>query len=165
MTERSQTHATFVLERHYPVPVERVWDAFADLEIKRQWFGSADFVDQERREDFRVGGVAIHDGRRGSSGPLSQFRATYTDITPLQRIVYTYDMWLDGVHASTSITTIVLEPAEERGRPGTRLTFTEQGVHLDGVHGPGPQAAAGREKGTAGLLDAIGALLAAAPAN
>jgi hypothetical protein len=71
-------------------------------------------------------------------------------------------MWLDGVHASTSITTIVFEPSRDKGHPGTRLTFTEQGVHLDGVHGPGPQAAAGREAGTAGLLDAIGALLGAA---
>jgi uncharacterized protein YndB with AHSA1/START domain len=102
--------------------------------------------------------------RRGrhNTGPLSQFRATYTDIVPHERIVHTYDMWLDGVHASTSITTIVLDPSEDEGHPGTRLTFTEQGVHLDGVHGPGPQVAAGREQGTAGLLDAIGALLVAA---
>jgi hypothetical protein len=35
-------------------------------------------------------------------------------------------------------------------------------MRLDGVHGPGPQAAAGREAGTAGLVDTIGALLAAA---
>jgi len=105
MTTHSQTHATFVLERVYPVPIERVWEAFADPEIKRQWFGSPDFMEQERREDFRVGGVAIHDGRRHRTGPLSQFRATYTDIVPHERIIYTYDMWLDGVHASTSITT------------------------------------------------------------
>ena len=58
MRERSQTHATFVLERYSPVPVERVWDAFADPEMKRQWFGSGDFVERERREDFCVGGVA-----------------------------------------------------------------------------------------------------------
>jgi uncharacterized protein YndB with AHSA1/START domain len=128
MTTRSQTHATFALERVYPVPIERVWEAFADPEIKRQWFGSPEFI----------------------------------EIVPHERIVYTYDMWLDGVHASTSITTIVFEPSEDEGHPGTRLTFTEQGVHLDGVHGPGPQAAAGREAGTAGLLDAIGALLVAA---
>lgn len=155
MTDRTQTHATFVLEREYPVPLERVWAAFADPEIKRKWFGSDGFVDTERSEDFRVGGVAIADGYPSGGGPLSQFRATYTDITPNERIVYTYDMWLDGVHASTSITTIVFEPIGG----GTRLTFTEQGVHLDGVHGPGPEAAAGRETGTADLLDAIGDLL------
>jgi len=151
---RTQTHATFVLEREYPVPVQRVWEAFADPEIKAKWFGSDDFVDVERSQDFRVGGVAIDDGRHGPDGPLSQFRATFTDIVDEERIVYSYDMWLDGVHASTSITTIVFEPTED----GTRLTLTEQGVHLDGVHGPGPDAAAGREEGTRGLLENIAAL-------
>ena len=155
---RTQTHATFVLERDYPVPVERVWEAFADADIKAKWFGSDDFVDVERSQDFRVGGVAIDDGRHGADGPLSQFRATFTDIVDQERIVYSYDMWLDGVHASTSITTIVFEPTDD----GTHLTFTEQGVHLDGVHGPGPQAAAGREEGTRGLLENIAALFAEA---
>jgi uncharacterized protein YndB with AHSA1/START domain len=159
MTDRTQTHATFVIEREYPVPVDRVWAAFADPEIKRNWFGSDEFIEVERGDDFRVGGVATDDGRQGEGGPLSQFRATYTDITPHERIVYTYDMWLDGAHASTSITTIVLEPTHDGA--GTQLTFTEQGVHLDGVHGPGPEAAAGRESGTAGLLDALGKLLTA----
>ena len=158
MTTRTQTHATFVLERDYPVPVERVWEAFADADIKAKWFGSDDFVDVERSQDFRVGGVAIDDGRHGADGPLSQFRATFTDIVDQERIVYSYDMWLDGVHASTSITTIVFEPTDD----GTHLTFTEQGVHLDGVHGPGPQAAAGREEGTRGLLENIAALFAEA---
>jgi uncharacterized protein YndB with AHSA1/START domain len=59
------------------------------------------------------------------------------------------------VHASTSITTIVFEPTDDGG---TRLTFTEQGVHLDGVHGPGPDAAAGREEGTRQLLEGIAQL-------
>jgi len=158
MTEHTQTHATFTLERRYPVPVDRVWKAFSDPEIKRTWFGGDDFIDVERSEDFRVGGVAIDDGRPRGGGPLSQFRGVYTDIVEHQRIVYGYDMWLDGVHASTSITTIVFEP-EDDPTPGTRLTFTEQGVHLDGVHGPGPEAAAGREEGTAELLDALSKVL------
>ncbi len=157
MSDRTATHATFVLEREYPVALDRVWAAFADPEVKRRWFGSDGFVDVERTEDFRVGGIAVADGYPTGGGPLSQFRATYTDIVPEQRIVYVYDMWLDGVHASTSITTIVFESVPA----GTRLTFTEQGVHLDGVHGPGPAAAAGREEGTASLLDAVGALLGA----
>lgn len=156
MTDSTQTHATFVLEREYPVPVDRVWAAFADPEMKSKWFGSDEFVDVKSSDDFRVGGVAIDDGYHGEGGPLSQFHATYTDIAPGERIVYTYDMWLDGAHASTSVTTIVFEPTAG----GTRLTFTEQGVYLDGVHGPGPEAAAGRESGTAGLLDALGKALA-----
>lgn len=158
MTARTQTHATFVIEREYPVPVERVWAAFADQEIKRKWFGSDEFVYVEQSDDFRVGGVTIDDGYHRDGGPLSQYRAIYTDIVPNERIVCTYDMWLDRAHASTSIVTIVFAPTDDEG---TRLTFTEQGVHLDGVHGPGPDAAAGREAGTAGLLDALGTVLAA----
>jgi uncharacterized protein YndB with AHSA1/START domain len=148
-TSRTQTHATFVLERDYAAPVDRVWSAFADADVKKQWFGPDDIEDAEVSEDFRVGGVAINHGTM--QGRRSEFRATYSDIVDRERIVYVYDMWSDGVHASTSITTIVLEPTAE----GTRLTFTEQGVHLDGVHGPGPGAAAGREHGTGWLLDRI----------
>ncbi len=155
MTALTQTHATFVIEREYPVPVARVWQAFADPEIKHRWFGGDEFVILERSDDFRVGGVSDELSRYGEDGPLGRFRAVYTDIVDQQRIVFGYDMWLEDAHASTSITTILFEPTET----GTRLTYTEQGVHLDGVHGPGPEAAAGREEGTAQLLDQLGAVL------
>jgi uncharacterized protein YndB with AHSA1/START domain len=159
MSNHTELHATFTLERNYPVPVAKVWEAFADLEVKKQWFGGGEqFVDVKQQEDFVVGGIATNEARFGPNGPVTQFRATYTDIVENERIVYTYDMWLDGVHASTSLATIVFEESED----GTRLTLTEQGVHLDGVHGPGPEAAAGREQGTGDLLDKLGAVLTAA---
>ncbi|MFF0266827.1 SRPBCC domain-containing protein [Kribbella sp. NPDC004536] len=157
MTTHSQTHATFVLERDYPVPVDRVWAAFADPELKRKWFGSDDFIYTDRTDDFRVGGTTTDDGYDGEGGPFSQFHATYTDIKPHERIVYTYDMWLNGAHASTSITTIVFTPTPT----GTHLTFTEQGVHLDNVHGP--DAASGRESGTATLLETLAKVLTPTP--
>ena len=61
-------------------------------------------------------------------------------------------MWVDGRHMSTSLTTIALEPDGDQ----TRLTYTEQGVHLDGL-----DSAEGREQGCQGLLDQLGAYLAA----
>ena len=75
---------------------------------------------------------------------MHKFLSTYTDIVEQQRIVYVYDMWLDDAHISTSITTVTLEPADE----GTRLTFVEQGVHLDGH-----ATAEGREEGTGEILE------------
>ena len=157
MTALTQTHATFVIERDYPVPVGRVWEAFADAAVKATWWGGDEFVILEKSDDFRVGGGDTELSRYGADGPLGRYASSYTDIVEHERIVFTYDMWLEDAHASTSLVTIVLEPTES----GTRLTYTEQGVHLDGVHGPGPEAAAGREEGTAGLLDQLGAALTA----
>jgi len=150
VTERSQIHATFVIERAYPVPVEAVWHALSDNDVRDQWFGAGDAFDvQEKSHEFRVGGHGIEQGQ-WHGGPRSRFTSTYTDIVDLQRIVFTYDMWVEERHMSTSLTTIVLEPDGDH----TRLTYTEQGVHFDGLDSP-----EGREEGTKGLLDQLGAYL------
>lgn len=148
--QRSQTHATFVIEKTYPVPVDAVWFALTDNAARDQWFGGGDAFDvREKSHDFRVGGHAVEAGQ-WHGGPESRFDATYTDVVDRQRIVFTYDMWAGDDHMSTSLTTIVLEPVAD----GTRLTYTEQGVHLDGIDSP-----EGRETGTRGLLDTLGEFL------
>ena len=146
--ERSQTHATFVIERSYDAPIEAVWQALSDNDARAVWFGGgSDFEEEERSHDFRVDGKGIESGK-WRNGPKSRFVSTYTDIVDKERIVYTYDMWVDDRHMSTSLTTIVLE----REGDGTFMTFTEQAVHLDGL-----DTVEGREEGTRGLLDALGA--------
>jgi uncharacterized protein YndB with AHSA1/START domain len=149
--ERSQTHATFVLERTYPASVAAVWHALSDTAARDEWFsGGPQFEAREKSHEFRVGGHASEEGE-WHGGPRSRFSSTYTDIVEHQRIVFTYDMWVNEQHLSTSVTTIVLEPQGEQ----TRLTYTEQGVHLDGL-----DSVEGREEGTHGLLDNLGAFLA-----
>ena len=149
--QHSQTHATFVVERTYDADVARVWHALSDNDARDQWFGGGpEFTEVEKSHDFRVGGHGIEDGQ-WHGGPTSRFHSTYTDIVEHRRIVFTYDMWQDGRHMSTSLTTIALEPDGDR----TRLTYTEQGVHLDGI-----DTVEGREEGTKGLLDLLGAYLA-----
>jgi uncharacterized protein YndB with AHSA1/START domain len=146
--ERSQTHATFVIERTYDAPVDAVWHALSDNDARLAWFGGGpEFEESERSHDFRVGGKEIEAGK-WRNGPMSRYVATYTDIVDNERMVFTYDMWVDDRHMSTSLTTITLEPDGD----GTHLTFTEQAVHLDGL-----DTAEGREEGTRGLLDALGA--------
>jgi uncharacterized protein YndB with AHSA1/START domain len=148
--ERSQAHATFVLERTYPVPVQAVWHALSDQEARDQWFSAGPAFDaDEKSHEFRVGGHGSEEGQ-WHGGPRSRFHSTYTDIVDLKRIVFTYDMWVDGRHMSTSLTTIALEP--DGGQ--TRLTYTEQGVHFDGLDSP-----EGREEGSGGLLDQLGSYL------
>jgi uncharacterized protein YndB with AHSA1/START domain len=153
ITKPSETHATFVIERAYPVPVDVVWHALSDNDARDQWFGGGDeFEVREKSHDFRVGGHATEDGQwRG--GPTSRFESTYTDIVDQARIVFTYDMWVDGRHISTSLTTIAVEP----GDGATLLTYTEQGVHLDGL-----DTVEGREEGMRGILDTLGSFVARA---
>ena len=152
-TERSQTHATFVIERDLDAPVGAAWRAFSDDDARQQWFGAGEAFDRsEMSHDFRVGGGGIEDGQ-WHGGPTSRFVSTYTDIVEHQRIVFTYDMWVDGQHLSTSLTTVAFEPTN--GGAGTRLTYTEQGVHFDGLDSP-----EGREEGTRGILDQFAAYLA-----
>ncbi len=150
-TQRSQTHATFVIERAYPFPLQRVWYALSNNAARDQWFGGgAEFAVEVKSHDFRVGGRVVETGQ-WHGGPRSRFEATYTDIVEHQRIVFTYDMWVNHRHMSTSITTIALEPVSD----GTRLTYTEQSVHFDGL-----DTVEGREAGTRGLLDNLGVVLA-----
>ena len=150
--ERSQTHATFVVERNYPVPVHAVWHALSDNTARDQWFGGGPQFDvHEKSHDFRVGGRAVEEGQ-WHGGPRSRFASTYTDIVDQQRVVFTYDMWVDGRHLSTSLTTMALEPDGD----GTRLTYTEQGVHFDGL-----DTVEAREEGTRGILDNLGSFLVA----
>ena len=149
-TKHSQAHATFAIERSYPVPVAAVWHALSDNDARDQWFGAGPAFDtDEKSHDFRVGGHGTEDGQ-WHGGPRSRFESIYTDIVDLQRIVFTYDMWIDGRHLSTSLTTIALEDDGDR----TLLTYVEQGVHFDGLDSP-----EGREEGTKGLLDQLGSYL------
>ena len=150
-TTRTIAHATFVVERTLDAPLDRVWDAFAVPEQHAQWFGAdPGFTPTEESEDFRVGGRAVQDGQ-WHGGPTSRYVATYTDIVERQRIVSTYDMWVGGEHLSTSLTTTELEAVDG----GTRLTYTEQGVFLDGVE-DGSQ----REVGFQGIFDTLATYLA-----
>jgi uncharacterized protein YndB with AHSA1/START domain len=148
--ERSQVHATFAIEREYDVPVSAVWRALSDNGERDQWFGGgAEFDAHENSHDFRIGGHGIEDGQ-WREGPTSRFVSTYTDIVDQYRMVFTYDMWVNDQHMSTSLTTIVVEPEGD----GTRLTYTEQGVHFEGL-----DSVEGREEGTRGLLDLLGNFL------
>ena len=147
MSKRSATHGTFTLERVYDAPPARVFKAWADPAIKARWFaGPSDWQMLERSIEFRVGGTDRLSGRKGS-GIVSTFDAVYHDIVPDQRIIYCYDMRLDDAHISASLATVQLAPAAA----GTRLTFTEQAVFLDGYDDSGS-----RERGTRILLEQLG---------
>ena len=150
-TASTVAHSVFVVERTFDAPLDRVWDAFAVPEQHAQWFGAEEsFTATEDSNDFRPGGKAVQDGQ-WHGGPTSRYVATYTDIVDQQRIVATYDMWVDGAHLSTSLNSTEFEAVEG----GTLVTYTEHGAFFDGLE-DGSQ----REAGFQGIFDTLAAYLA-----
>ena len=150
---RNITHATFEIERAYPVTRDRVFAAFADRELKQRWFGPPPgWTDTTHTMDFRVGGAETSLGRE-PGGQLHRFEARYQDIVENDRIVYSYDLYLDDTRISVSLATIELVPDGS----GTRMIFTEHGAFLDGIEDP-----AEREHGTKLMFDGLAAALEAA---
>jgi uncharacterized protein YndB with AHSA1/START domain len=146
MTARTTVHGSFSLERTYRASPAQVYAAFATREGKEGWFvGGAGYSVLERNFDFRIDGTERVTGR-WENGTVSQFDARYFDIIPLERIVYAYEMRLNGTKISVSLATIEFKPAGE----GTRLTITEHGAFLDGYDDNGA-----REHGTGMLMERV----------
>ena len=153
MTDRSIVHATFTIKRTYAAPRALVFSAFSDFDMKSQWFGG--LATPDAALDFRVGGGEHSRGEFTAHGITTVFRydATYYDIVENERIVYAYDMDMNGQRISVSLATVEFADA---GNGGTELKLTELGAFLDGLDTP-----ATREGGTASMLDALGKLVGA----
>jgi uncharacterized protein YndB with AHSA1/START domain len=143
MSKRSVEHAAFVVERVYDASPERTFAAWSDPQAKARWYNGSE---GDYELDFRVGGWERHGGML-PDGREYAYQAHFRDIVPDRRIVYTYDMLLDGTRISVSVATAEFRPE----RDGTRLVFTEQGAFLDGHEIP-----ARREQGMGSLLDSLG---------
>ena len=143
MSEGSVEHATFVVQRVYDASPDRTFAAWSDPQAKARWYNGSE---GEYEFDFRIGGWERHQGT-APDGRHYAYQALFWDIVPGQRILYTYDMLLDGIRISVSVATAEFKPE----RDGTRLVFTEQGAYLDGHVKP-----AQREHGMGSLLDSLG---------
>jgi uncharacterized protein YndB with AHSA1/START domain len=151
MSDRTVVHDTFVIDRTYAASVSRVFNAFADAEVKKQWWGDDDIEqDAEHVIDFRIGGRESMSGSVPDGSASFTFDAVYQDIVPDSRFVYSYEMTMNGQRISVSVAT--LEFYAEGS--GTRLILTEQGAYLDGL-----DTSAQREEGTQQLLNALGTYL------
>jgi uncharacterized protein YndB with AHSA1/START domain len=147
---KNLVHNTFVVERSYPSSPAQIFAAFADPVLKAKWFaGPPGTTAHDKSMDFRVGGsetvrTVFPDGKE------SRFACRYCEIVPDRRIVYTYEMWINGEYLSVSIATIEIVPEPKR----TRLVITEAGAFFGSQ-----DDADSRRLGTEWLIDKLGASL------
>jgi uncharacterized protein YndB with AHSA1/START domain len=154
MTERSANHATFAIERTYPTATpSRTFAAWTDAKTKDVWMDDPDYgSDGSTIElEFAVGGHERFGGV-APDGTSYRYDAVYYDIIDDQRIVYCYEMYSGAERMSVSVVTVEFAAAGD----GTALTYTEQGVFLDGIDKP-----EARREGTEWLLDNLGKYLGA----
>jgi uncharacterized protein YndB with AHSA1/START domain len=142
MSDRSVTHATFTLERTYPVRPDRVFNAWANAQVKARWFAGNP---EDYELDFRPGGIERN--RATHEGQQITWESLYREIVTNERIVYTSTLAENDAVATVSLTTVEFVPEGER----TRLVLVEAGAYLDGHEQP-----AWREQGTSDWLDALG---------
>ena len=95
----------FTIERRFRQSPQQVFQAFADPDLRHRWFRVPDsWTDTEWSLDFRVGGGELNAGR-DPRGAHHAFRSRFHDIVEGKRIVFAYDMLLDGRLTSVSLTT------------------------------------------------------------
>lgn len=152
----SPEHGQFTIEKVIAASPAAVFRAYAEEELKRQWFVDSDgpgWTKHAYSLDFRPGGTetgAFELAERPGAG-LHENATTYLDIVDGERIVYAYTMAWNGRVHSASLATVSFAATEA----GCRLTVTEQGAHFPPSDGPEM-----RRGGVEAQLDALVKLFA-----
>lgn len=145
MTDASEHHRQFTIERVYANCPAHVWAAWSIREKKAAWLRNGGL-----EMDFRPGGAERSRFRDQMGEHVNE--ALYFEIKEGERIVLAYSMAVNGRVHTASLVTIVFR--DEGG--GTRLLYTEQMCVM-----PPSDGAEGRQHGWSALLDGLGTYLAA----
>ena len=132
------------LTRLIDAPPEIVFEVWSRPEHLVEWWGPAGFSLPGCDLDFRVGG-AFRYRMRNPSGGDHWLRGVFQEITPPERLVFTF-AWGDAQRATGPVTlvTVSFEPCDGK----TRVTLLQTGFESD-------SAARAHEGGWSSQLDRL----------
>jgi uncharacterized protein YndB with AHSA1/START domain len=139
-----------VSERVFDAPRDRVFAAYTDPELIPEWWGPRSVTTTVDEMDVRPGGAwrFVH---RESGGQEYGFRGTFREVTPPERLVYTFE-W-EGMPGHVLVETVAFEDLGERTKvTATSLFHTPE--ERDGM------LASGMESGITESHDRLAELLA-----
>ena len=114
-------------DRTYDLPIEKVWQAWTDPEILKQWWGPDNVTIPECIIDLKVGGrvyIVIEAGEamgpyKGTRWPME---GKYTIIENHSKLSYEAKAWTEGQEDSTQIDQLTeLALSEENGKTTIKL--------------------------------------------
>jgi len=95
---KDEKNATLTIERVFPAPRHRVWQAFTDAAILDQWWAPKPWKAETITMDFRVSGH-WHYAMKGPDGETHYGRTNYLEIEP-ERFYRAHDVFADASGAA-----------------------------------------------------------------
>ena len=103
------------IERVIDAPREAVFRAWTDPDELRRWWGPGEYVTRHAEVDLRPGGAYLLVIQAAEGEPM-QLAGTFHEVTPPERLVYSW-RWVRGwSDPAESIVTVEFEELGERTR-------------------------------------------------
>lgn len=118
----------FTITRTFDAPRETVWRAWTDERDLAAWFGPFGVTTDSVSVDLRVGGHYSYTMVNDTTGEEFPTGGVYLEITPVERLVFTWGE-PDAPVDSSPVVTLTFSTSGDRGQ------HTEMVFHLRGIGG------------------------------
>jgi uncharacterized protein YndB with AHSA1/START domain len=153
MTMSVPSDREIVLTRDFEAPRSLVFEAFTQPEHLKRWWGRRGSTLSVCEVDLRLGGEWRF-VTRGPKGHENPFRGEYREITPPERLVYTFVYDVEGAREHPGLVTDVFNEQSRRTTTLVETMLFPSREERDGV------LQSGMKEGAAETLDRLAELLA-----
>jgi len=101
-----ESDMTLKVKRVFQAPRERVFAAWTEPDLLKRWLGGGTIPDPVAEVDLRVGGQ-YRVQLKAQDSPIFWVKGTYQEITPPERLVYTWQF--EGTEMDTGETLVTVD--------------------------------------------------------